>query len=230
MNSTRKIKKFVSATLVAVSALCASAANATLFLTLTDNVTLATITIQDNQIGDAFSSAGSIGYFGGIGSWIAAITIGGSNAPGTASAAFLDFSSIYLTNNGAGSLTLTLTDTGFTNPSGLNTGVSAGIGGTTNGTVTATSLFNGNTLINLGSFTGGQGGSFSGGGGTSVNTTNPFSLSNSVTVAYGAGGGASTFAMNTNVPEPATLGLLGLGLIGIGLARRKTAQKQTAKS
>jgi hypothetical protein len=36
-------------------------------------------------------------------------------------------------------------------------------------------------------------------------------------------------AVFTQVPEPATLGLLGLGLIGIGLVRRKIAQKQTIK-
>lgn len=228
MNIT--IKKLVTATLAAGAfALCATSAHATLILTLTDNVSNTSVTITDNAPGDSDPTFGAIGFNGGVGSWSALIASGASNAPGTASSAFLDFDSIRLTNTGAGSLTLTLTDNGFTNPVGPNSGASTGIGGTTTGTISAFSLFNGNSLINLGSFTGGAGGSFSGGGGSSVNTTNPFSLTNSVTVTYGAGGGHSTFAMNTTVPEPASLGLLGLGLIGLGLARRKSARGQTSK-
>ena len=235
MNKTTHIKKLVTATLATVAlALCAPAAHATLILTLTDNVTLATVTIADNQLGlDSDTATGSISYSGGIigSSWSAFLTTGGSNAPGTSSIAFLDFSSIFLRNAGAGSLTLTLTDDGFTNPAGTNMGASTGIGGTTTGTVTAFSLFNGNSLINLGSFTAGAGNSFSGGGRSSVDTTNPnpFSLTNSVTVSYGPDGGQSTFAMNTSVPEPATLGLLGLGLMGLGLVRRKFARRQPTK-
>ena len=229
MKFTNKIKKVAASTLVAsMCALCAPFAHATLILTLTDNVTNQSITITDNLAGDALSAIGQIGFSGGIGSWVALVTTGASNAPGTAANALLDFSSIILTNTGAGSLTFTLTETGFTNPAGPTSGASTGIGGTTTGTVTASSLFNGNSLINLGSFTGGPGGSFSGGGGSSVDTTNPFSLTNSVTVAYGAGGGSSTFAMSTNVPEPAMLGLLGLGLIGLGLARRKSTRGQAS--
>ena len=229
MKFTNKIKKVAALTLaVGMFALCAPLAHATLILTLKDNVTNQSITITDNLSGDVLGATGQIGFSGGIGSWVALVTTGASNAPGTASIALLDFSSIILTNTGAGSLTFTLTETGFTNPAGPTSGASTGIGGTTNGTVTASSLFNGNSLINLGPFTGGPGGSFSGGGGSSVDTTNPFSLTNSVTVVYGAGGGSSTFAMSTSVPEPAMLGLLGLGLIGLGLARRKSTRSQAS--
>ena len=229
MKFTNKITRLAAASLAAsLFALCAPFAHATLILTLTDNVTNQSITIADNLAGDALPAIGQIGFSGGIGSWVALITTGASNAPGTASNALLHFSSIILTNTGAGSLTFTLTEDGFTNPAGPTSGASTGIGGTTTGTVTASSLFNGNSLINLGSFTGGPGGSFSGGGGSSVDTTNPFSLTNSVTVAYGADGGSSTFAMSTNVPEPAMLGLLGLGLIGLGLARRKSTRSQAS--
>lgn len=226
------IKKLITATLAASAfALCSPVAHATLIVTLSDGTN--TVTAIDGGLGDQDPAhAGSVLYVGSVGSWIFSVTSGVSNAPASVGMpAQLSLTSIDVSFGGAGTLTITLTDSNLINPLGTNLGAITSIGGTIvgGGTVSAYSLFNGNPLVNLGSFTGSPTYNFSGGGSTSVDTTGGFGLTNVATITFGAGGGSTNFGMTTTVPEPATLGLLGLGLIGLGLARRKSARRQTSK-
>jgi hypothetical protein len=64
---------------------------------------------------------------------------------------------------------------------------------------------------------------FSGSAGFSgLNTIPSFTLMNEVKITQ-QGNGATSFDVATTVPEPVTLGLLGLGLLGLGFARRRFA-------
>jgi hypothetical protein len=132
-------------------------------------------------------------------------------------------SSINATSSGAGWLTITLEQTGLEFPNTPGLVAVSQVGGVTSGTVSFTSLFNGAVLGSpFGPYTGTFAGTTSGG----INTTGGFSFTQIADIHH-TGAGNTSFNIITSVPEPATLGLLGLGLIGIGLARRKTARKQT---
>ena len=57
---------------------------------------------------------------------------------------------------------------------------------------------------------------------------NPANSANNYSLNVYTSSGLQDQVTFTSVPEPATLGLLGLGLIGLGLARRRTARRHTA--
>jgi len=225
-----RFKKLATAALV-TSALAMSSlsAHANVILKLSDGVTT-----------QYSYSAGNVASFSGtVGSWLVSLSAGVSYAPDGVQGIDL-IGSQKLNGLGSGTLTVSMVADGFHTPVGLNEFVSNFVGnGQGDGSFSVTNS------LGLGSFTlpldptdfGTVSTVFSSGplafpqGGalndTQVFTTDPFILGTSVRINAQAGKSTSFDSM-VSVPEPATVGLLGLSLLGLAFSRRRT-QAETAE-
>lgn len=224
---TMKLQKIILGSCVSGALWLGGApAQATLIFRISDGTT--TISISDGSAGDSDPTAGAISFNGPIGNtW----NVNVSTAIGTAqhSGGFGINLSSASTSNGAGTLSLAMTETGLIwgGPGLTSAQVSGAISGATAGTASYR-LFTDNTNAPLGQgtavFTGTTSNpTFSGNGGGPVDLADPFSMSLFMNIVH-AGPGATSFNFDSTVssarvPEPAALGLMGLGLLGLGFTR-----------
>lgn len=173
------------------------------------------------------SQPGLAGFIGAYGSFNVNFTLG-LGTP-ILNALQIDLSSDNTSSSGpAGTLRVAVTETGLTNPSGFPSFASS-IGGTLNGSgehlVYASyydntdAAFGTQHLLSTASFS--NQGAFGYNAGAFGTTGDPFSMSETVTLSVPASGGAASFDASLDLPEPASLALLGSGLLGLGLIRRR---------
>src|SRR6266480_4920306 len=214
-----KLSKIIVAGLAVLSCGCfVQSVNAIPTLTLSDGTT--TIVVMDNGVGDLDPTLGSVLFSGAVGSNFDANASAGFTKPvdGSASAPSIDLSSLDHAK-GAGTLTITFSETGFTAFPGILTG---NIGGTiaVGGSLTNVVKQNALNLVTNGPFGPGP---FSGSGSAALIDGAPYSLTQSAILTFGARGSTSFDAMASvpGVPDGGTtVTMLGIGLLAVGAVSR----------
>jgi hypothetical protein len=179
------------------------------------------VTVTDDGAGDSNLVNGAVTWIGTLGVWTVNVSTGiGFPLQGSLSWPYLDLNSINV-SNAAGTLTLTLTQGGFTAPP--PPGFLFQIGGTTQGTVNAAACVDAvistcNDAV-LGPF---LGGAFSG----VTSFVKPlqngtYEVGIQIVLTHGGAATSSFDAELTGIPEPGTYALIGAGLLGLGLLRRR---------
>lgn len=197
-------------------------AHATLALQLSDGST--TVTIFDGGAFDQNPLAGAVTYLGTVGLWSLNLsTVLGIPVVGTLALPTLHLDSVNVSSPGAGTLSIWGSQSDYT---GLLSGnFLLESGGWTSGTVgvnaylsTTNTLFGTSTLLgSLGLFTNGA---FSGATAGPVAAGGSYALTLGTSITH-SGPGVTSLNVNSVLPEPASLILLGSGLLVLGLVSRR---------
>jgi len=220
----KKLSNILVLAIVAVFVMAVSAM-AMPILKLSDGST--TQEINDSDRDGVVIFNGSVGAFNlNVTTGLTKPLIGAADFP------MMDLNSINVSSLSEGELTIEWTETDFTLPDTFG-GFISEIGGTTSGMVTYEvyldqnneSFGQGILLNSLGTF---SGGAFSDSAITSINLSDPFSLTLVATIKHSEGDITSFNAgvAPAPVPEPATILLLGTGLLGIVAFGRKKFNKK----
>lgn len=197
-----------------------------------------TVTVGDNLAGDFNPAANAVLAFGTVGAWTVNVASALSKGVGFE----LDITTQQTSSASAGTLTIEVSDTGFGASAGAVTFLMNGaytLPGS-GGSVTysayqsnSDALFATDNLIGTIAGTVLSGASNTAVSGTASGTilglTSPFSLTQVVTVTHNAAG-TSSGDSELRVPEPGTLGLLGVGLMLLGFVGRFRKMHRQAAS
>jgi len=218
----RNFLPLVAAALVGAATLGASApAHAAFTLTLHETG-FSDVVVTDNNLasGDVSLATGVITYSGSFGDFAVQVTTGSSNSTSGAQPAQLTINNLSITGASTSSLTLTLTDTGFTAP---------GVGpADVQNQLSTTQIPEGTTVTYQSTVDGQSGGaqlSLSGVGGNkdfgSVTLgTNPYTITTVTTFNLGAAGTVqATGITQVANPEPSTIVIALTALPALGLYR-----------
>ena len=214
-----KLSKIIVAGLAMLSCgFLVQSVNAIPTLTLSDGIN-PPIVVTDGSAMDSNTLAGAVTFNGPLGNFILNVSTGLTKPlTGSASAPSIDLNSVDFAT-GAGTLTITFSETGFTAFPGILTG---DVGGTVGagGSLTNIVMQNGLDLVTNGPF---GPGAFSGSGSAALIDGAPYSLTQTAILTFGARGSTSFDAM-ANVPSVPdggmTLTMLGIGLLAVGAAGR----------
>jgi hypothetical protein len=188
-------------------------AHAVLSLTLTDLDTTDSISFTDNGTGDLISLNGWLSTIGILGNWTFDTTAYGEPLVGSPYVDEIDLASSNVKYEGGdtGSFQIELVQTGLTKNDAM---YSIGLGGTAAGTIQFESYID-NVLI---SDSGALSGAFSFEDyGMVASGSGPYDYKVVATIVSGLNS-TSSFDYNVRIPEPGTLGLMGLGILGMGIA------------
>jgi hypothetical protein len=177
--------------------------------------------VTDGDSMDSNTLAGAVTFNGSLGIFILNVSTGLTKPlAGSASAPSIDLNSVNFAT-GAGTLTMTFSETGFTAFPGILTG---DVGGTIGpgGSLTNIVMQNALNLVTNGPF---SPGAFSGSGSAALIDGAPYSLTQTAILTFGPGGGMTSFnAAGTvvgSVPDGGmTLTMLGIGLVAVAAAGR----------
>lgn len=225
-------KFFIAAAVAVISLVGMSSSAQAAFQMQIISSSAGTTTITDGGFNDSNTNTGAITFVGSVGAYDIQVNTGLSKPVlGSAASPQLDLNYIVnrLTAGAAETLTIKISDTGFTtSPAPLNLFVGGTNGpGTTSAFIAGTGLNNvvfntadaSTTVPTSGTFA--SGGAFSGAGVFTVpaNGGNPYSLTVGVTLKNdGSAGASSADAHLTPVPAPAGLviALTGMPVLGLG--------------
>lgn len=190
------------------------------------------IEATDGGVGDLGALVGDVAISGSVGVWDINMTMGFTKPIlGAADHPVLDVVSFNMSRS-AGTLTIEFTDTDFLAPS--LPALLSSIGGTTDGTVQyqvylglQNQAFGKDLLLtDTGIVSASTGTAFAASKQVPfAPSSDPYSLTQVITITHKARGQTSFDAEIRPVPEPATLGLLGLGGLGLLAVRRRRQQR-----
>jgi hypothetical protein len=183
-------------------------------------------TITDGSSMDKSSTAGEILFIGSLGIWSGNVEVALSKpVVGDPMNPQMDLSIQNISSTGVGTLTITISDTGF-GPFPGGTGLATlTMGGTlSNGSITGSGQVNGSTVVSLGPFTTSAWNGTASGVVTGLGTST-FSIGEQVVVSHSAAGISGGDIFLTVVPEPTTLIAGALLLLPFGASTLRILRK-----